>query len=343
MPVHPYTLYYFNFNGMPYELDHIETLIARDINNSLSTEEKVTLEAWLSEDAEHRRYYEALQRTWALTAGAGTGFEPNTEKNWERFRAHLTSTMPRQRFLYTYRHVLRIAAAVILLAGAATIYFTRFHHPEVNVITQARERKTVTLPDGSKAFLNQQSSIQYAAGFSGGERAVHLEGEAFFEVTHSSDKPFVVYAGPTKTTVLGTSFDVKAYEHNKVEVAVVSGKVAFSSGKGQEQRLVLTKGNKGVLREREALQQLPIVDPNFMAWKENRLSFHDTPMSEVVSNLETYFGVRITLADNSIADYGYNGTFDNPQLEDILKVISGTMGLEYTKEQDQYILRRPAP
>jgi ferric-dicitrate binding protein FerR (iron transport regulator) len=326
---------------MSYDLDHIEALIARDIDNSLSPEEKRTLQSWLDEDLANRQYYDALKSTWLLAAKADADFIPATERNWEAFRQHITETGKRS-FLYTYRNVLRVAATVILLCGAATAYFVFFHHPEVAVYTQAREKRTVTLPDGSKVFLNQQSSLRYAAGFSGSERAVHLEGEAFFEVTQQSDKPFIVYTQHTQTQVLGTSFDVKSYNPVEVEVAVVSGKVAFSD-RSNAQRLVLSSGNRGVLQSAKTLKQLPIEDPNFMAWKENRLSFQDTRISDVINTLEGYFDVEIVLKDQQAGRLRYNGTFDPEQLnslDSVLEVICPTVNLRWSRESGdgKYVL-----
>ncbi len=319
---------------MSYELDHIETLIARDIDNSLSPEEKRILQSWLDEDTANQRYYDTLKSTWSLAANADADFIPATEKNWEIFQRHITPTAKRG-FLYTYRNALRIAASVTVLAAAATTYFVFFYHPEITVLTAAREKKTVTLPDGSKVFLNQQSSLSYKSGFSGDERAVHLEGEAFFEVTQQSDKPFVVYASHTQTQVLGTSFDVKSYDPGQVEVTVVSGKVAFSDRQNAERRLVLEQGNRGVLEAARTLKQMPIEDPNFMAWKENRLSFQDTRISDVIHTLETYYQVKIVLANPEMGRLRYNGTFDPEQLENldaVLEVICPTVNLHWTKE-----------
>ncbi|GAA0534763.1 FecR domain-containing protein [Chitinophaga japonensis] len=331
---------------MSYDLEHIETLIAREIDNSLSAEERGILQTWLEEDMANRRYYDALKSTWTMAAGAHADFTPATEQNWETFRQRITPP-PQRGFLYPYRHFLRIAATVILLGGAATAYFTYFRHPGIKVVTQARETKTVTLPDGSKAYLNQQSTLSYRAGFKGDERAVHLQGEAFFEVTQQTDQPFVVYAGHTQTQVLGTSFDVKSYEPGQVEVAVVSGKVAFSTRDNKQQRLVLSEGNRGILQSAQTLRQEPIEDPNFIAWKEQRLSFQDMRISQVMETLEDYFGVQIILRDANARQLRYNGTFDPEQLgniEAVLEVICPTVNLHWTKEgDDQYILVPAGP
>ncbi len=327
---------------MSYELDHIETLIARDIDNSLSPEEKETLQSWLAADASNRAYYDALQRTWSLASKADTDYVPATERNWETFRQHITPA-PTRSIFHTYRNALRIAAGIVLLGGAATAYFTLVRQPDVTVFTAAREKKTVILPDGSKAYLNQQSKLTYAAGFKGRERAVHLEGEAFFEVTQQSSQPFVVYAGHTQTQVLGTSFDIKNYEDKQqVEVVVVTGKVAFSTRNNQQQRLVLNGGDKGVLQASHTLKRAPIEDPNFMAWKENRLSFQDTEIRDVIQTLQNYFDVRITLTDTQMAGLRYNGTFDPEQLgsvDAVLEVICPTVNLYWKKDTEgNYIL-----
>ncbi|SFE28532.1 FecR family protein [Chitinophaga sp. CF118] len=332
---------------MPNTFEDIETLIARELENTLSAEEQATLQAWLEADVTNRRYYDELRKTWELTATTNMDYIPDTNRNWEKFRQQIQSQpditeMP-VRTISPYRNVLRIAATLLLLAGAATMYFILREPQEIIITTAALEKKEVKLPDGSKVFMNQHSRLRYTSNLTGTERAVYLEGEAFFDVAHEQARPFVVYTNSTQTQVLGTSFDIKAYDAQPVEVAVLSGKVAVSRKTEDKSatRLVLTKGRKAIFKTDKQMEEIAIADPNFMAWKENVLRFSNVPLRDVISTLSSYYNVQIIIEDSAVANYDYKGDFfDAPKLEDVLDVIATAADLSWVKEQGQYKLRR---
>lgn len=329
---------------MPNTFDDIETLIARALENNLSTAEQATLQAWLEEDASNRRYYEELQKTWELTATADTDYIPDTNRNWEQFRQKISvvEETPVRR-ISPYRNALRIAATLLLLAGAGTLYVLN-SSGDITVSTAAMERKEVILPDGSKVFMNQNSRLRYAKNLTGAERAVYLEGEAFFDVTAQQARPFVVYANHTQTQVLGTSFDIKAYKEQPVEVAVISGKVAVSRKTEDKSanRLVLTKGRKAIFKTDKQMEEIAIADPNFMAWKEQVLVFQNVTISNVINTLESYYNVKIVVEDSAIARLSFKGYFSNEtNVENVLNVIvGGVPDLTWIKEQGEYKIQR---
>jgi ferric-dicitrate binding protein FerR (iron transport regulator) len=322
---------------MPNTFD-IETLIVRAMENSLSKEEHASLQAWLEEDAANSRYYDEIRKTWDLTATADTDFVPDTARNWERFQRQI---QPVKR-ISPYRNAFRIAATFLLLAGAGTAYFL-LNPREIIVQTAAMEKKEVVLPDGSKVFMNQNSRLHYASNLAGAERAVYLEGEAFFDVAHEQARPFVVYANHTQTQVLGTTFDIKAYDSQPVEVAVLTGKVAVSRKTEEKSasRLVLTSGRKAIFKTDKQLEEIAISDPNLMAWKENVLRFNNIQIKDVISTLESYYNVKIVIEDSTVAHLDYRGDFfDNPKLENVLDVVASTAETTWSKEQGVYHLKK---
>jgi ferric-dicitrate binding protein FerR (iron transport regulator) len=327
----------------------IETLIVRALENDLSTEEQATLQAWLKEDASNLRYYEELQKTWDLTATADTDFVPDINRNWESFKQKMEPPVIAEtpvRSISPYRNAFRIAATLLLLGGAATLYLLK-DSKDITISTASMEKKEITLPDGSKVFMNQNSSLRYANNLTGAERAVYLEGEAFFDVAPQEARPFVVYTNNTQTQVLGTSFDIKAYEEQPVEVAVISGKVAVSRKTEDKSanRLVLTKGRKAIFKTDKQMEEIAIADPNFMAWKERVLVFEHIPIRNVINTLESYYNVKIILEDTAVAGLGFKGYFSNePKLEDVLTVMLADLpDYTWTKEQGQYKIQRRIP
>lgn len=327
---------------MSYNLDHIESLIIRSLDHSLEAEDQQQLQAWLEEDTDHRRYYETLQQTWDLTGTHDAAFEPDVDDNWSRFQQKLEQPPMQVTRGNNRRNVLRVAAGIAILLGAATLYFVLNNQREITVLTAAREKKSVVLPDGSKVFMNRNSSLRYASNLTGPERAIYLEGEAYFDVAKQEARPFVVYANGTQTQVLGTTFDVKAYTARPVEISVLTGKVAVSkktaaSNIGTE-KLILTQGRKAIFKEDAPTEENAIRDPNLMAWKDNKLVFDHVALSEVFTTLESYYGVHIEARDSSLAEKTLMTVFPHaPALNVTLTVIATAMDAEWMEKDGVYI------
>jgi ferric-dicitrate binding protein FerR (iron transport regulator) len=318
--------------------EHIETLIARSLENNLTPAEQEALQTWLEQDDTNRRYYNELCSTWEFTGGLTTDIEPDIEDNWARFNRKLQVTEQPAGIIRSYRYIVRVAAAVLLLGGAATAYFMLNASQDITVQTAANEKNIIVLSDGTKAFMNHTSTLRYARNFEGGERAVYLEGEAFFDVTKDDKHPFVVYTQQTRTQVLGTSFDVKAYAAQPAEVSVLSGKVAVS-GKEENAQLILTQGKKVVFRKNKQLEEDAIANQDFIAWKENILDFNDELIGNVTKKLEAYYDVKIVVEDN-VAGYHIKSHFSSGEsLEQVLNTIALTANASWTKEGNVYRIK----
>ncbi len=313
--------------------DHIDTLIAREIEGEITAAERVQLEDWLQQDVANRQYYEALKDTWDLTAdGYKTVPEPDVEANWQRF-SRTTMEAPAPLRVVTRRNSWwRLSAAAVTVVAAAGLAFFLLRGDGTVTLTAAADKKEVILPDGSKVFLNRNSQVSYNKNFSKGNRDVVLEGEAFFDVKPDAGQPFTVNAGASSTKVLGTSFVIKAYNDNPVQLNVVTGKVAFSGKNTAGEELVLSAGHSAILQSDKAPQQIQNTDPNFMAWKENRLSFNKVPLYKTFTAIEEYFNVRIVVTDSSILNLDYTGNYDNPELKELLEVISVAAEVKVTNE-----------
>lgn len=329
---------------MSEQFENIDTLIVRSLENSLSPSEQTMLQAWLNEDATHRRYFDEIRRTWTVTGENDFSYAPDTDANWQRFkqRMYADEDTPALKVVRNNRRYYTIAASVAGIALAGILYFTMRGPHEIVTLTAANEKKSITLPDGSKVYMNQNSSVRYDKQLAGAERAIYLEGEAFFEVATQPGRPFVVYTSQTQTQVLGTSFDVRAYEAAPVEVAVVTGKVAVSlKHESAAHKLILTPGRKATFGLGQQLEEKANNDLNFIAWKENRFVFDETSIHDVVKTLEQYYGVKITVADKSVDSMHLRRTFDDiVSLPKVLDGIADMANLSWSKEGDGYRIYR---
>ena len=124
------------------------------------------------------------------------------------------------------------------------------------------------LPDKSRVWLNKNSVVSYLPDFGDSVRNVQLQGEAFFEIQPDPERPFVISANGSETRVIGTAFNLRAYEKDNPVVTVVSGKVAFSNESSVEEKLVLVKGEKATLYKQEGkLKKEKNDNRHFLDWK----------------------------------------------------------------------------
>ncbi len=164
---------------------------------------------------------------------------------------------------------------------------------------------------------------------------MQLSGEAFFQVVHNPEKPFIIHTGPIRTKVLGTSFKIDAFEGQEVSVAVATGKVDVSAVKdGQLSNLaLLTPGLKATWNEHTGKIIKDKTDiANLEKWKTGELIFEEQLLSQVISQLERRFQVRITFREPEIARRRIGGTFSSAEpLENILKMLGVVGQFSYEK------------
>ncbi len=220
------------------------------------------------------------------------------------------------------------------LSDAAEINAEAVSRTVQTFVEKAVQRgKIIKLPDGSKIVLESGSSVKYNSDFGKKERAIYLEGTAFFDVAKQKKLPFVVSTSRSVTTVLGTSFNISSStELREDRITVYSGLVTFSH-KDQNQSLQLAAGSSAVLNESEHLR-IAKYRINASAWQTGRLVFEETRIKEVIEDLENYFGNTITVSDPELLNCTFSGIFINPKIEEIVSVISLSLNLGYEEKSD---------
>ena len=230
-------------------------LIVKHFTDEITKSEEKELQEWVRADKENEGKLNQVEQLLRLSESSFETYTPNTEKEWEKLKAKIEMeiTQPKVRPI-TPTKWWRMAAAVLLLIGVGFLLKTIFEKDEMYASVDVITKDSIMvfyLPDSSKIHLNKNSKFTYPEKLAGTDRTVTLSGEAFFEVAKNASKPFIVQAGNTETKVLGTSFNVKAYEDDEeVEVIVVTGKVEFSSAKGEiENKVILEVNNKGTFNK----------------------------------------------------------------------------------------------
>ncbi|MBJ2125137.1 FecR family protein [Flavobacterium sp. IB48] len=178
----------------------------------------------------------------------------------------------------------------------------------------------IVLADGTKVFLNAVSSIKYPTQFNGNQRIVELEGEAYFEVAKNKNKPFLVKSDNQTIEVLGTHFNVHAYNNESVvKTTLLEGSVAVSS---KNQKAILKPGQQSNVSDGSNKIAVKEVDTEAaIAWKNGRFKFDNADLKSVMKQLERWYGIKVEYRGD-VSDVRFNGgTFRNKNLSEVLKVL----------------------
>lgn len=261
--------------------------------------------------------------------------EETYDRIWSRLRVHVP-----KRLGNWYRY--GAAASLLLLAGAGIFWFGRSMKPAAEVTAYAEysvptgKTAKITLPDGSRVWLNAHSRLRYPKAFQ--QRNVELEGEAYFEVHRDPAHPFVIKSGAVQTRVLGTSFNVRAYaDEPEVEVAVLTGKVNVShEGKTS---VNLTPQQRGVfdkVSEKLVSEQVPDAGA-YRSWTDDRLVLDNASLEEIGRMLHRRFGVDLAFSTEKLKNCRLTTRFDQPRLEKVLAVVSTYVGARYRQDGNRIL------
>ena len=184
------------------------------------------------------------------------------------------------------------------------------------------------LPDGTKGWLNSGSSLEYQIPFKT-NRHVSISGEAWFNVAHDAGHPFEVFAKGSTVKVLGTKFNVSAYnDDNEIEVVLEQGKVIFTT-KGLKSEIEMKPSERLIFRNKKIIINKITDAYKYSAWKEGKLVFRGDPMTEVARRIGRWYNVNVVVKDKELKSYVFRGTFQDDSLEEVLRYISMTSPIGY--------------
>jgi len=247
-------------------------------------------------------------------------------------------SMMRRQKVRRIRVMVLTAAAVVLLAIALPWLFSSPGRVQPASVTQVAARgqsRMVLLPDRSRVYLNGGSSITYPAVFNDSDRKVVLSGEAFFDVATIARQPFKVLTGSLLTTVLGTSFNVRAFGENVV-IAVKTGKVKVAAN-GSASYVLLPGQQANYNGVGHPLDLQTVATDKVASWLDNELSFDGSPLKEILQTLENRYNVRLEPGAGVAMEEKYSVTFYHLDLQASLDKIAILGRLKFNRRNDSLI------
>lgn len=205
-----------------------------------------------------------------------------------------------------------------------------------NTLSNPRGSRVIdmTLNDGSRVWLNAGSSIRFPVAFAGDERRVSITGEAYFEVAHSATKPFYVSKGEMEVKVLGTKFNVNAYEDEKdIRVTLLEGSVKVNRQMHEDKAVVLKPGEQAVVNTKYEVSSTNLADTEaVMAWKNGRFYFKGTGIEEIMRQVSRWYDVEIVYERKPAMQHFRGGISRDADVSKLLKILEATETVHFRIE-----------
>lgn len=315
-------------------------LVTRKFSGEASEEELRQLDRLIASEKEFAARYNYMLQYWNIHEN---GNEADVESSLNKLLARIETPVVAIQKRRSSRYWIAAASVLVALASAAAVFFFNGDKRTGDKVDTAFVEKNnskgtksvLELSDGTKIWLNADSRLQYPQVFKGNTREVKLNGEAFFDVAKNAAKPFVIHLSNGTVRVLGTSFNIRAYDdENKVETSVATGKVAFipryQDPQKKQDTLFITPDRK--LKYIYAAEELVIRPSSAIedkAWTEGKLIFKSMSWEEIALELERNFGKTIVFDDDELKKYRLTGSFQNNSLEQILYYLAKTADFDY--------------
>lgn len=302
-------------------------------------EQTAQVESWIAENEENKVIAEKAAAVYQF-ADTILALEGDEKKSLDRLHRRIHSIGVRK----TLRWFERVAAILfipLLVTGALLMSRKSSDEiPERTMSTPPSMTASTTLPDGTTVILNSGSTISFPAEFSGGERRVKLDGEAWFEVAHNPESPFYVETPQNATVkVYGTSFDVDAYSaETTMKVVLKEGSVSllYTDSEGIESEWRLRSGDRAIYDSVSRMLDYTsrVNVSSISSWTTGKLVFQRTSVPEMLRSLSKRYGVKFIIRNQAIKEYQFTGMIDSQSLDKVLEYISTVSRIRFNDISD---------
>lgn len=320
-------------------------LIAKKLNDTISSQEAIELKQWMQADVENKSFAEEIIKTWELTGDYNNNWTINREQAWNKVNTSINAPIQTTTVVKSIFKTWQMVAAVVGVVSLTAFWLLNQDNTPVEIMVKINttndEQKEIQLPDSSMVVLNKNSTLAYEEAFL--KRTVELNGEAFFEIAQQPNTSFQIISNNIQTTALGTSLNVKAYpQDSMVKISVLEGKVAVKDLNQNESELLLKAQEQVIINTKKHNSTLEkhtnTTISNDIAWKTQELIFDNNTMQEVIQTLEAYFDVAINAQNEAIFNCYYTGSFKQPTLQEVFDAIQFTTNITIKETPQNYTL-----
>ena len=324
-------------------------ILRKYLQGDATTEEKKLIDAWYA-SMEKDVYDPDIRDDFDLENGY-----------WSTLYAHVKNSKKKDKLKRLgYWQYAGIAASVVMMIVSCFLFIeypdddkkitSKNETSSLKYITNTTQTtQVIVLPDSSKVALEPASRLKFSSVFNRTEREVYLEGEAFFTVTHNANLPFLVHANEVTTKVLGTSFIIKAIEHEQqITVVVKTGKVSVYTNREKEKKhlpseeIILTPNQQIVYNKKEKeISRALVKAPRVILPEEEvrRMRFEEAPVTDIFKALEKAYGVDIEFDETIFSSCELTTVISDEDIYSRLNIICNAIGTSYTLQEDKIVIK----
>lgn len=306
-------------------------ILYKFFEGTASIEEGMKIKAWMEESPankqtfhKERKLFDAILLNGKVSPDSrkvkNTPFRKITQSQWFRMAGIVILTLFINYLYQAYKN-------------------SRIEEHMCTISVPAGQRANITLPDGTNVWLNARTTMQYPCTFNNRQRTVTLNGEAYFDVSKDKNKPFVVQTKLYNIEVLGTKFNVNAYEEQKeFETALMQGHVRVISQTRHKQSINLSPEQK-VFLENGKLHLAAIKDHDPYRWKEGLICFKETAFADIMKDFEKYYGIQIEIHNKNVLKYYFTGKFrQSDGIDYALRVLRNDISFDFEKDNEKQVI-----
>lgn len=337
----------------------LESALVAYLEGDCTPHEADLLKAWLAEDAAHAEFLYGMKHLYAGRSAASEAARVDVDALRHRLLerpefAGATALAPsiqslkpnRLRRVWLRAAGYAAAAAAMLVVGLVVgrgFDAQRSADTYNTICVDAGSKSQLVLADGTHVTMKASSSLRYPASFGSGAREVWLDGEAYFDVEHDAEHPFIVHSRRQSVRVLGTTFNVQAYSNEEVNtVTLLSGSVGLDllDNEGRLLRTLRLHPNEQCSYDtNDGTYRLTPLDAyeRQCSWEDGVYRFRDESLDHIAARLQNYYGVRIILEDESLGDIRYTGTFSlTERLDEVFSILNYDHRLHIVREGNTF-------
>lgn len=322
------------------KLCHInDDLLVKYLLRESNKTENIEVEQWITNNAANEKYFDDFKLIWDESKQLAASTNIDEEAAWQKFQDRISTSASKAPVKsISSLYWLKIAAMLIVLAGAAVLVYKIFDNKEIQTLAVNSLDKVVidTLADNSIITLNKNSTLSYPEKFEGNTRTVDLKGEAFFNISPDKTKPFIIHVNDITVRVVGTSFNIRSINGN-TEVIVESGLVQVIKENKEielhpDEKIMVKKDDSILVKENE-------IGTLYNYYRTREFECDNTPLWKLIEVLNQAYDANIIIGRNELRNLPITTTFNNESLNNILEIIRQTFNISVTKTGSQIILK----
>lgn len=367
-------------------------LIEKFLLGELDYHQTKELMDWIEESKSNRAYFARMKNLWVATHLENENPNINLDDEYGRFRyrlelksaqnnAGISSILPTGSGRRNFQVLLRIAATIVLIFSIiGTISYIKLNSQitYTEIITKRGEKSYLALADGTRIWLNSETTFRYPSRLDSKNVEVYLDGEAYFDVAKNPKRKFIVKAASLDIAVLGTSFNVKSYSSdNTIETTLEEGKISITGKMGKllikdpvilmpnqqatfikdiheyeikairdpaDERIEtpdhIEKKSIKKIDKPEILYSEKIDSKLYTSWKDGKMIFKSTRFKDIAVQMERWYDMKIEITDEKLKDIKYTGVFEKETIEQALYALSLSFPFHYEINQNKITISK---